>query len=62
MAHSHWASGVTVLLAFVCYLRIGELVSLKVGDVAMAGFFKAAQNGPSLTQNQDGPKPVGRGS
>jgi integrase len=37
MAHSHWASGVAVLLAFVCYLRIGELVSLEVGDVAMAG-------------------------
>ena len=37
MSLGHWASGLAVLLAFVCYLRIGELVGLKVGDVAVAG-------------------------
>jgi integrase len=40
--------GVAVLLAFVCYLRIGELCSIRVSDVAVPGDFRLSEDDASL--------------
>jgi len=34
---ANWTMGVACLLAFVCYLRIGEMCRIRVSDVAVAG-------------------------
>lgn len=48
----HYAAGIATLVAFHCYLRIGELTSLRLKDVALAGTKGRAVGGLTLTWKQ----------
>ena len=59
MARTDIAAGVAVLLAFVCYLRISEIVALKVGDVIVPKYARVSTDLPQmalrLTATKTGP-------